>query len=54
MELSTGGTLRASLWGRNLGDEEYNTFGINFASLGPVTAHYGEPRSYGMDVTWEF
>ncbi|MBK6279536.1 MAG: TonB-dependent receptor [Gammaproteobacteria bacterium] len=54
VELSTGGTLRASLWGRNLGDEEYNTFGINFASLGPVTAHYGEPRSYGMDVTWEF
>jgi iron complex outermembrane receptor protein len=48
------GTLRASLWGKNLADEEYNTYGINFASLGPVTAQYGEPRTWGLDVIWEF
>lgn len=49
-----GGTLRVAAWGRNLSDEEYNTYGINFATLGPITAQYGEPRSYGVDLTWEF
>jgi len=53
IETSTG-TLRASLWGRNLTDEEYNTFGINFGGLGAITAQYGEPLTYGMDVTFEF
>ena len=48
------GTLRAALWGRNLTDEEYNTYGINFSSLGPITAQYGEPRTWGVDLTWEF
>jgi iron complex outermembrane receptor protein len=31
---TSAGTLRAAIWGRNLTDEEYNTFGINFAGLG--------------------
>ncbi len=53
VELSTG-TLRAALWVHNLTDEEYNTYGINFASLGPITAQYGEPLTWGMDLTWEF
>ncbi len=53
VELSSG-TLRAALWAKNLLDEEYNTYGINFSSLGPVTAQYGEPLTWGMDVTWEF
>ena len=53
VELSSG-TLRASLWGRNLTDEEYNTYGINFASLGPITAQFGEPLTWGLDLTWEF
>ena len=48
------GTLRAGLWGKNLTDEDYNTFGINFASLGPITQQYGEGVSYGLDVTYEF
>ncbi|MCG3168617.1 MAG: hypothetical protein CALGDGBN_00114 [Pseudomonadales bacterium] len=48
------GTLRASLWARNLTDEEYNSYGINFGVLGPIAAQYGEPRTYGIDVTWEF
>jgi len=53
VELSSG-TLRAAVWAKNLLDEEYNTYGINFSSLGPVTAQYGEPLTWGMDVTWEF
>ena len=48
------GTLRASLWGRNVFDQDYNTFGINFASLGPITEQYGEEASFGLDVTYEF
>ncbi len=53
VELSAG-TLRASIWGRNLTDEEYQNFGINFGSLGPITEQYGEPVTYGVDVTFEF
>ena len=53
VELSSG-TLRAALWAKNLLDEEYNTYGINFSSLGPVTAQYGEPLTWGVDLTWEF
>ena len=53
VELSSG-TLRASIWGRNLTDEEYQNFGINFGSLGPITEQYGEPVTYGVDVTFEF
>jgi len=49
-----GATLRASLWSRNLLDEDYNTFGINFGTLGPITEQYGEPRTFGVDVTYEF
>ena len=48
------GTLRAGVWARNLFDESYNTYGINFASLGPITNQYGNEATYGMDVTWEF
>lgn len=48
------GTLRAGIWARNLFDESYNTYGINFASLGPVTHQYGDEATFGMDVTYEF
>jgi len=48
------GTLRSALWVRNMFDEDYSSYGINFATLGPVTEQYGDPRTYGIDVTWEF
>ena len=48
------GMLRAGLWAKNLTDEDYNTFGINFASLGPITSQYGIGTTFGMDVTYEF
>ena len=53
VELSSG-TLRASIWGRNLTDEEYQNFAINFGSLGPITEQFAEPLTYGLDVTYEF
>lgn len=45
------GKLRFSLWGRNLTDEDYYSF--HFIYVVP-TAMFGEPRSYGADVTLEF
>ena len=43
-------TLRVSLWGRNLTDEDYREFSFNYgASLGLNLAQYGEPRTYGVD-----
>jgi iron complex outermembrane recepter protein len=48
------GTLRAGLWARNAFDEDYNTFGVNFGSLGLITEQYGEEASFGLDITYEF
>ncbi len=48
------GNLSFTLWGKNLTDDDHPTFGINFGSLGPVTQVYGEPRTYGLDVTYEY
>jgi iron complex outermembrane recepter protein len=48
------GYLRAGIWAKNLLDEDYNTFGINFASLGPITNQYGVGTTFGIDVTYEF
>lgn len=45
------GKLRFSLWGRNLTDEEYYNF--HFIYVVP-TAMFGDPRSYGADLTLEF
>lgn len=49
------GTMSISLWGKNLTDNDYPTFTINFgSSLGLITEQYGEPRTYGLDVKYEF
>lgn len=44
--------LQVSLWGKNLTDEEYRVTGIPF---GPWTiSNFGDPRTYGVEVTYEF
>lgn len=55
-EISLGDTskLRVSVWGKNLSDEEYRNWGIDFGSLGYAGAVFGEPRSYGIDVVYNF
>ncbi|WP_116367771.1 TonB-dependent receptor [Parahaliea mediterranea] len=45
------GNLRVALWGKNLADEEYAY--INGPLFGGATA-WGEPRTYGIDLTYEF
>lgn len=47
------GSLRFSVWGRNLTDETYYTsYYRGVASL--LTAVFGDPRSYGADLSFEF
>lgn len=46
---------RLTLWGRNLGDEEYRTEGFNqFGFSGDSYHAYGEPSSYGVSFTYDF
>ena len=54
------GNYRVSLWGRNLGDEDYQTRGFYFANTPPNyasnEAYYqlGEPRVYGITASYTF
>jgi len=48
-----GGELRISLWIKNLADEEYREWGIDFASLGYAGATWGQPRTYGIDLVYQ-
>ena len=48
------GALRVSLWGKNLTDEEYREYGIDFGSLGFAGNVYGEPRTYGLDLVYRY
>jgi iron complex outermembrane receptor protein len=55
-EVAVGdGTMRFTLWGKNLTDEDYPTYSINFgSSIGLVTENYGDPRTYGIEVAYEY
>lgn len=48
------GKASFALWGKNLADEEYRIHGIDFGGLGYAGNVYGEPRSYGIDVSVSF
>ncbi len=49
-----GGNLMLSAWGKNLTDEEYREWGIDFGTLGFAIDSFKEKRSYGLDITYEF
>ncbi|GEN40942.1 TonB-dependent receptor [Pseudoalteromonas nigrifaciens] len=44
--------LKVSLWGKNITDEEYIVFGSNFNFFDAQA--YGTPRTYGIDVSFEY
>ena len=48
------GNLRVSLWGKNLTDEEYRSWGIDFGALGFAGDTFGDPLSYGLDVVYQY
>ena len=48
------GSLRVSAWGKNLTDEEHREWGIDFGSLGYAGDVYSRPRTYGVDVVYNF
>jgi iron complex outermembrane receptor protein len=54
MGMGEHGNLRVSLWGKNLTDEEYREWGIDFGSLGFAGNTFGTPRTYGIDVVYEY
>lgn len=47
-----GGKLKFSVWGKNLTDEEYLMHSVGFGAVN--VGWFGEPRSYGVDVTYEY
>jgi iron complex outermembrane receptor protein len=44
--------LEVALWGKNLTDKRYRTWGVEVAGAGIVSAYWGDPRTYGLEVTW--
>lgn len=46
------GDVAVSLWGRNLTDKEYTVHGTNFGSH--IAYTWGDPRSYGIDLSYAF
>ncbi len=47
-----GKTLRLAAWGKNITDEDYRVSTIPFGLW--ATSYFGEPRTYGVDLTFEF
>ncbi|MFT7470001.1 MAG: iron complex outermembrane receptor protein [Candidatus Pseudothioglobus sp.] len=48
------GNFKIAAWGKNLANEEYREFGIDFGLLGFAVNNYGEMRSAGIDFVYEF
>jgi iron complex outermembrane receptor protein len=49
------GAMRFTLWGKNLADEDYSNYGINFGNdIGLLTQNYGDPRTFGIEVAYEY
>ena len=46
--------LNVAAWVRNLTNDDHRNFSFNYGeSLGLSVAQYGEPRIWGVDLTWE-
>jgi iron complex outermembrane receptor protein len=49
------GSLDIAVFGRNLLDRKYRTFGVDFGSgLGVSTNSYGDPRTFGLQLIYNF
>jgi iron complex outermembrane receptor protein len=48
------GSLDVSVFGRNLFDRKYRTNGFSLGSLGWAVDAYGDPRTFGLGLTYHF
>lgn len=48
------GELTVSLWGKNLGDEEYLVDSVGAFSWSSRTGAFGTPRTYGIDIQYKY
>ena len=48
------GQLEVTLWGTNISDEEYALYAIDEINSGNETRAYGQPRTFGIDIVYEF
>lgn len=49
------GIMTVALSGKNLLDDDYSTMGINFGqAIGHATQNYGTPRTYMLEVSYEY
>jgi iron complex outermembrane recepter protein len=49
------GVIRIAVWSKNLFEQDYRVNTTNLGnSLGSVVAMYGEPRTVGLDLTYEY
>lgn len=48
------GEASVALWGKNMLDKKYRTYGIDFGGLGFAGNTYGEPASAGIDFNFKF
>ncbi len=50
---NNAGKLKISLWAKNITDEEYIVYGVPLTGVGAVQV-FGAPRTYGLDLTYQF
>jgi len=48
------GGLDVAVFGRNLFDRKYRTFGFDVGTLGWQVNNYGDPRTFGLGLTYHF
>lgn len=57
-DMGDSGALTLAVWGKNLLDDEYHLDRINFSEIegfnAPDVVWFGEPRTYGVEVSYEF
>lgn len=46
------GRFRVSVWGNNLTNKKYPTYGADFGGLGFTSVTYGDLRTYGVDMEY--
>ena len=48
------GRLEIAGWIKNLTDKEYRDFGVDFGSIGLAVNTWGDPQTFGLDISYVF